>query len=101
VRPHPRGAAMTRTWYDWLARVFNTPGRRRKPFHRAGGPARRLGFEPLECRTVPAASITILDTGLGDLDASLSATDGTVHAADVTAAASGTLSRAALQGVGA
>src|SRR5262245_1333961 len=62
--------------------------------------ARRLFFESLEDRRVLATDITILDSGVGSLDGFLSAVDGTITAAD-GGAVSGTVSRAALEGVGA
>jgi hypothetical protein len=61
--------------------------------------ARKLKVESLEDRSVPASTITILDSGIGTLDGFLSATDGTITTAD-GGTDPGTLSRAALANVG-
>ncbi len=83
---------------NWFGRMFNqkkTPIRNNNP-HRP----LRLGIESLEDRTVPAGTITIVEAGPGSLDGFLGVADGTILAAD-GGAADGTVSRAALQAVGA
>ncbi len=94
---------MNRNWKTWLERMF-TRNSRAFPFTRSTrfrGPdaARKLKVESLEDRTVPASTITIIDSGVGSLDGFLSATDGTITTAD-GGADPGTLSRAALANVG-
>jgi hypothetical protein len=58
-------------------------------------------LEELESRLAPAADITILATGVGNLDHFLSATNGTISTTDDSGATNATLSKAALQSVGA
>lgn len=86
---------MNRPWSDWMFRLFKRANG--KKMTRAAR-APRLGIESLEDRVVPATTITIQEAA-GSLDGFLSATDGTINATDSLGVA-GTLSRAALQGVG-
>src|SRR5262245_47433439 len=64
--------------------------------------ARGLLFERLECRSLLASDITIVQgaLGSGSLDGFLSATDGTIAVAD-GGASPGTVSTGALEDVGA
>src|SRR3954469_7627435 len=63
--------------------------------------ARRLFFEPLEDRRGLATDITVIAAGVGTLDAFLTdATPGTIEAAD-NAGVAGTVSKGALEAVGA
>ncbi|AWM37642.1 beta strand repeat-containing protein [Gemmata obscuriglobus] len=79
---------------NWSKQMFKSQQPTR-PVHLAP----RLGVEALEDRSVPATVITIQEAA-GSLDGFLSATDGTIALNDLAGQA-GTLSRAALQGVGA
>src|SRR4051812_5540265 len=84
------------SWRRWFGLSSSNPVRNPKgrPARPSRGPLR---LEHLEDRLAPA--ITILDSGAGPLDGLLGPSQGTITAAQSTGAQ--TLSRAALQGVGA
>jgi hypothetical protein len=82
-----------------LERLFKRNSRARSIPSQVSAVSRRLKVESLEDRTVPASTITIIDSGIGSLDGFLSATDGTITTAD-GGTDPGTLSRAALANVG-
>ncbi|MDY3562373.1 hypothetical protein R5W23_003839 [Gemmata sp. JC673] len=77
---------------NWSKQAFKSP-------HPARSAGPRLGVEALEDRSVPATVITIQEAP-GSLDGFLSATDGTIALTDLAGQAA-TLSRGALQSVGA
>ncbi len=82
---------MSHTFAGWLSELFRNADRKSKPTPRRSS-RHRLECERLEDRVVPA--INILDVGAGTLDADLTA-DG------IVSSAGGSISRAALQSIGA
>lgn len=94
---------MSRNRKTWLGQFVSknsptVPFTRPDRLRRSDG-ARKLNVEWLEDRSVPASAITVLDGGVGTLDGFLGPTDGTITTAD-GGNAPGTVSRAALEGVG-
>ena len=82
---------MSHTFAGWLSEFFRNADRKPKPLQLRSARRRRLECERLEDRVVPA--INILDVGAGTLDADLTA-DGIVSSG-------GSISRAALESIGA
>jgi hypothetical protein len=90
---------------NWLARSVSGQVRKQRRKSRPDSISRRCLYRPrleaLEDRFLPAVSITVIPTGIGNLDHFLTATNGTITTANDPGDTKATLSLAALQGVGA
>jgi len=90
------------TWLQRLSRGIATHNKSGGTwFRRSRSSGYRPSLEVLEARLAPATNITILASGVGSLDHFLSATNGTITTAEDSGDTGATLSKTALQGVGA